>query len=129
MQKDFDAWNKSKKFINGLDPANIYFGDGDMWWCRIGVNVGDEEDGKGTFFERPILVIRKFNELLFWAVPLSTKIKRNPYYVPCISCTGETRSAIISQIRLLSIKRLMNKLGAAKADSLLVIKKAIRDLL
>jgi mRNA interferase MazF len=129
MQKDFDTWNEEKKSINSLDPAGIYFGNGDMWWCRIGVNVGDEEDGKGALFERPILVVRKFNPLLFWAIPLSTKMKKNPYYIHCISATGEMRSAIISQIRLMSIKRLTDKIGSAETNSFLAVKKAIKDLL
>ena len=129
MQKDFDAWNDKKKSINGLDPTGIYFNEGDIWWCRIGLNVGDEQDGKGASFERPIIIIRKFNQLLFWAVPLSSKIKKNPYYASCVSSTGEIRSAIISQIRLTSIKRLTDKIGFVEVGSFVTIKKAIKDLL
>ncbi len=32
-----------------------------MIWCSIGINVGDEEDGKNELYERPVLVIKKFN--------------------------------------------------------------------
>ena len=30
----------------------------------------------------PVLIVRKFNPHIFFGVPLTTKIKQNPYYLP-----------------------------------------------
>jgi len=40
IKKDFDKWNNDKK---GLDhkSKNVFFHDREVWWCKIGVNVGD----------------------------------------------------------------------------------------
>lgn len=46
----------------------------------MGVNIGYEEDGKNEKFERPVLILKKFNQYLILVVPLSSKIKNNKYY-------------------------------------------------
>ena len=50
----------------------------EIWWCSISINIGVEEDGKNNLYERPILVVRKFNRRHFMGVPLTTKIKEYP---------------------------------------------------
>jgi mRNA interferase MazF len=127
-KKNFDEWNEDKKVIHS-EKEPIYFKENDIWWCKLGLNIGDEQDGKGQNFSRPILIIKKFNQFVFWAVPLSTKLKKNKYYIPCDSSNGETRAAIISQLRLISVKRLTDKTSIAEEVSVLKIKKAIKDLL
>ncbi|MDP3661353.1 MAG: type II toxin-antitoxin system PemK/MazF family toxin [bacterium] len=130
MKKDFKRWHIEKEAIHYQpESADIYFRERDVWWCRVGVNVGFEQDGKGKSFSRPILVVKKFNPFVLWAIPLSTKIKKNKYYLPCLCSDGETRAAIISQIRLLSAKRLTDKIGFADEKSFHAIKKALKDLL
>ena len=75
----------------------------------MGINIGNELDGKNEFFNRPVLVLRKFNRFIFYGIPLSSKIKEdNPYYVP-IHVKGRTVSAIISQMRLFDSKRLTDR--------------------
>jgi mRNA interferase MazF len=130
MEKNFEKWHFQKEKIHyQSDNEGIYFHEGDIWWCRLGANVGDEQDDKGVSFSRPILIIKKFNRSLFWGVPLSAKLKNNPYYVICISKEWKVSSSIISQIRLLSAKRLTDKIGFAEDESLEAIRKAIRCLI
>jgi hypothetical protein len=38
-------------------------------------------DSKNQFYNRPVLIMRKFNPHIFFGVPLTTKIKQNPYYL------------------------------------------------
>ncbi len=128
QRKDFDNWNEDKKIIQAEKEA-IFFKENDVWWCKLGLNIGDEQDGKGQNFSRPILILKKFNQYVFWAIPLSTKLKNNKYYIPCQSSDGEKRAAIISQMRLVSVKRLTDKIGFAEESSVIEIKKAIKDLL
>ena len=68
MQKDFDRWNHSKKKINAAADRPFYHAR-EIWWCAVGVNVGNELDGTGKHHDRPVLVLRPFNaETLFWKI-------------------------------------------------------------
>ncbi len=44
-----------------------------MWWCALGVNVGNEQDGPDVNFEWLVLIVKKFSGSTFFAPPLSTK--------------------------------------------------------
>jgi mRNA interferase MazF len=78
MEKDFDRWNKLKKAINASEESErVYFHEGDIWWARLGVNVGYEIDGKDRDFSRPVIVLKKYNQYSFLALPLTTASKPN----------------------------------------------------
>ncbi len=102
--KDFDGWNQQKKIINARE-TEVLFHEREVWWCSLGVNVGFEQDGTNALFERPILIVKKFNRDVLWALPLTRSDKRNRYYVP-ISVGGADSAVILSQLRLISSKRL-----------------------
>ena len=54
MQKDFDRWNKIKKATDAADEAaRLYFRDREVWWVRLGHNIGYEANGKSREFTRP----------------------------------------------------------------------------
>ncbi len=108
MQKDFDTWNLRKRSIHD-GSFSRYIHAREIWWASLGLNVGDEEDGKNEQFERPVLVLRKFNDRIVLAVPLTTKSKNNPYYI-AFEHAGASFAAIISQVRLLSTKRFTRKI-------------------
>ena len=56
MKVSFDIWNEVKKLTHARDDiAEIFFYEREVWWCRLGANVGFEQDGKGEHFQRPIL--------------------------------------------------------------------------
>src|SRR5436309_13441779 len=83
MEKDFDRWNKVKKAINATDEqGRLYFHEGDIWWVHLGVNVGYEIDGKSSDFSRPVIILRKYNQYSFLALPLTTNAKPNKWRVP-----------------------------------------------
>ncbi len=119
MDKDFDDWNVQKKELS--NEKRVYFHKGDIWFASIGKNIGDEEDGKHSSFERPILIIRKFNNNIFLGIPLtSNEDKEGKYYHKLISYKGST--AILSQVRLLDAKRLLRYMGKVENDELKEIK-------
>lgn len=129
--KDFDTWNEIKKEHDRknrlINP--VYMKEREIWWLSLGLNIGDEEDGKGELFERPVVVVKKFNNNLFWGCALSTKIKENnPYYVKISTKSGE-QSVIISQLRLYDTKRLQEKLDIVSKENFNKIKTAIKLLL
>ena len=108
MEKNFDGWNQIKKRTHAGDFKDFVHAR-EVWWCSLGVNVGFEQDGKHDTFERPILVLRKFNKDIVLAVPLTTRIKKNPYNV-IFTHEGKEYSALISQVRLISTKRLKRRM-------------------
>lgn len=102
MEKDFDGWNVKKKEVNEKATLNL-FNEGDIWSCNMGINVGFEQDGKGTHFLRPILIIKKFNKSVFWGLPMTHSPKENPYFHAIKS--DPASKVILSQLKLIDAKR------------------------
>ncbi len=108
MEKDFDGWGEQKKKLDARDGA-VFFHEREIWWCSLGINIGFEQDGKNDLYERPVLVVKKFNRSLLWTLPLTRSDKRNQYYFPIT--VGEDDSVVIlSQLRLVSSKRLQRRM-------------------
>ena len=122
--KDFDAWNGIKKATDGADEeSRLFFRDGDIWWVRLGVNVGYETDGKSGEFTRPVIVLKKYNQYSFLAAPLTTAQRPNRYRLPIGIVGGKEASATLSQLRNIDSKRLVKKIAHVDADMLAAIRK------
>jgi len=50
MDKEFDKWNKLKKETHSNDEYLPLYHERQVRWCRLGVNVGFEQDGTGKDF-------------------------------------------------------------------------------
>lgn len=138
MEKGFDAWNHLKKTIHGNSSTRVYFHPREIWFAHFGANVGYEQDGRGDEFLRPLLVLRKFNNEVCWALPLTKAQKAgNPYYADFMyyPFPDDRRSAplqsiaILSQLRLVDAKRLRYKIGTVPEDEFGTIKEKVRRLL
>ncbi|HCC06081.1 TPA: hypothetical protein DEP94_01830 [Candidatus Nomurabacteria bacterium] len=112
MEKDFDAWNKEKKVTDKKTVnRNLFFYAREIWWCSAGLNIGVEADGKNENFERPMLIIKKFNTDMIWVLPLTTKEKQNKYHHK-LEHEIIKSWVILSQIKTISTKRLLRKIGS-----------------
>ena len=40
------------------------FSEREVWFLKIGVNVGYEQDGNGKEYLRPAIILKKFNEVI-----------------------------------------------------------------
>lgn len=80
MEKDFDGWNTKKKRVE-IDARKTLFREGEIWWCAVGVNVGQESCGKGNLYRRPILIIKKLSRENCIGLPVSTKQKSGSWFV------------------------------------------------
>lgn len=109
-QKDFDNWNEQKKVLQKDRASAPFFHDREVWWCSLGVNIGWEEDGKNENFERPVLVLQKFNNDIFLGLPTTTTIRKGKFF-HTYKFAGEEYSVILSQVRLLDKGRLLRKVG------------------
>lgn len=105
----FAEWAKLKIKIHNYKDIDFYFRDREIWWVSIGQNIGSEQNGKNVDFERPVLVIKKFNRKMFLGVPTSSKLGNSPYHYIFL-LDGKKYSANISQIRAFSSKRLLRKI-------------------
>lgn len=105
MEKDFDAWNKLKKKIDG-DTIDFYVNQRQIWWCSIGLNVGSEQNGHGDNFERPVLVLRKYSAGTFLGIPLTSKRKEGNYYFKLEPYFGICSYAILSQAKVIDRRRV-----------------------
>src|SRR5438477_8514794 len=71
---------RHQKATNAVDEATrLYFREGEVWWVRLGHNIGYEANGKSRKFTRPVIVLKKYNQYSFLALPLTTVTKPNPY--------------------------------------------------
>ena len=103
-----DWWRET--IILSNKKAVPTFKEGEIWWCSIGMNIGREIFGKGKDFARPVVIFKKIGSDSFLAIPLTTQIKKGSWYVPIWSGDVECR-ALLSQVRVLDERRLINKVG------------------
>lgn len=126
--KSYTIWHKLKAWLHNENPR-VFFHESEIWFCHIGENVGFEQDGRGENFLRPVIIVRKFNNQVFWALPLTKTVKAGQYYFPFSFQPGETSTAILSQIRLLDAKRLKYKAGSMQPVDFTELKARIKQLL
>lgn len=127
--KLFDPWNQFKKMLHEKVPASeLYFDMREVWWCSFGVNIGVEVDGKGQFFERPIVILKKFNADSFLGIPLSSVPKKGKYYFSLGTIDNREAVAVLSQVRYLDRKRLTNKIAVVPENVFKQLQKAVKEV-
>lgn len=110
--KDFDGWNtKAKKLDSKI--FNDFFYAREIWWCALGVNIGSEQDGKNESFERPVLILKRINKDSCFIAPFTSRLIDNEYRITTQS-SGMHAQVVLSQIKVISTKRLLRKVGKIK---------------
>jgi mRNA-degrading endonuclease toxin of MazEF toxin-antitoxin module len=128
MEKDFQAWHGKKEKIHN-DKKRPFFHEREVWFCSLGLNVGFEQDGSGEEFLRPVIIIKKFNNEVFWGLPFTKIIKSGKYYYQVSFGDRNPATVILSQIRLIDAKRLQYKIGDADEKEFAEIKKRLAALI
>ena len=126
MKKDFDTWNVVKKKTNVEHPR--LYTVREIWWCRLGVNVGTEQDGGDRLFIRPVVILRAFGPDTLMIVPLTTSERLHPLRIPVGVIQGEKASALLSQLRVVDTRRLIEKVGFLDKGTFTQLRKAVRKL-
>ena len=127
MEKDFDNWHGFKKTLQ-IDTTIRNFSQREIWWTSIGINIGHEQDGKGKAFNRPVLIVKKFNKQLFWGVPLTTQVKENPHY-HYFELNNKPQCAMLTHLRLYDTHRLGNRMSRLPSDQFQIICEKLRAYL
>jgi mRNA interferase MazF len=128
MEKDFEGWNLKKQALN-VSGRNKFCHPREIWWCSLGVNIGFEQDGTGKNFDRPVIVVRKFNENVFWGAALIGRKKEGTFYFPIGMIADREASVVLSQIRIIDIGRLIRKIVTIDERTFGNLKSALRRAL
>jgi mRNA interferase MazF len=120
-------WCKVKIILSEHSP-DILFKEGEIWWCRIGMNIGHETYGKGVSFARPVLIYKKLSKDFFIGVPITSKKKEGTWFVPLVFNDKEN-CAILSQVRSFDGRRLIERMSVLGYTQFELVKIALRDLL
>ncbi len=124
----FSSWHIKKTHIDEY-KARPFFHEREIWFSSLGKNVGYEQDGKGEDFIRPVVIVKKFNNQVFWAIPLTTRPKEGKYYFSFNIVGRGLNVAILSQIRLVDAKRLQYKIGTLEHQDFVAIKQKLKDII
>src|SRR3989344_2521308 len=127
--KNFKQWNIEKEQLNHRElPLDFFFLEREIWGAAIGINIGREMDGKNDNYERPILVIKKINEELLWAMPI-TSTQKNEGGFCSIIYKDKPYTLAIQQMRTLSSNRLLRMIARISETDFVKILENISQFL
>ena len=114
-------WNTTK-FRTHIKQRTPWIHEGEIWWCRVGENIGIEINGKHEKYLRPVYIFKKLNRFGAIVIPLTSQAKVGSWYYH-FTIDKKDEYLNFAQIRTISVSRFENKLGSVKAD----IKAAIKE--
>lgn len=106
-QSKYQSWFPQKMQLDRRTGVASY-GQREVWWCQLGVNIGYEIYGHGQAFTRPVLVLQKYSRFTFLAAPLSTAAPKTQLHVP-VTIAGRQGIVRLDQLRTLDARRLVGK--------------------
>jgi len=124
----FLEWIGVKQKLAEREYVPPFLREGDLWWCGVGENVGIEVNGKSKDFTRPVIVVKKFGRLGFLGIPTSRTPRTGSWYVGFVH-KGLNETAMLSQVRVFSYKRLHAKMGELDGADMHKVKEALARLL
>jgi len=123
FEKDFDNWNDLKKRLHGRASFQVAHAR-EVWWCALGTNVGSEIDGKHDNFERPVLVLRVYNKETLLVAPTTGRPRNDPFHKK-ISVRSKDAWVVLTQVRVISSRRLLRKLGMVSDEQFVEVRNAL----
>ncbi len=125
--KDFDKWNSKKKKIDAFSDFQ-HPKEKEIWWCRIGLNVGTEVYGKGEEYTRPVLVVNAESSENCIIVPLTSKLKNKKYSCIIKTIDDKLHSALVFQIKNADKRRFKEKIYSLADDEYAKVKECFDKL-
>lgn len=126
--KDFVKWFLVKTNIDSRIYNPPLFKEGQIWWCSIGENVGGEISGKGEYFRRPVLIIRKLDRFSFIGLPITSQTKTGSWYFN-LKVNNQDNSIIMSQIRYIDYRRMDKIISTITVDDLKIVRESLIELI
>lgn len=129
MINKYDTWNEIKKETQ-TRKTKFIFKVREIYWLKVGQNIGYEVYGKGNDFLRPVLILRKFSKDSFLGIPLTSSKKDDIFHFKfCPINKLKTNYAMLSQIKLFSDKRIHDKMGKISISDFEELKIKLKDLI
>jgi mRNA interferase MazF len=125
--KNFVDWFALKPRIEEIDHLPPLVKERDLWWCRLGENIGTEVSGKGQKFTRPVIIFKKLSKYTFFVIPCSTQIKTGSWFVP-LTHKGKNIVACLHQAKVVDYRRLDDTMGALSNHDYKTVKQAFKSL-
>jgi mRNA interferase MazF len=132
--KRFQEWFIIKPKLDTSEHKPPFFSERDIWWCRLGENIGIEISGKGQEFARPVIVLKKFSQRLLLIIPTTTKLtfangteKEGERFIKFIY-NDIVMLACLEQVRTIDYRRLKNKLGQLDKKDFNLIHTSFQNL-
>jgi hypothetical protein len=120
-------WNEHKIQLNKRTKIP-YFKEWHIFYTSIWVNIWFEQNGKWQLFNRPTIILKKFNKNTFYGIPLTSKPKKWKYYFEFEFIPEKKSYAILSQLRLYDAKRLKKKIWFVSESLLKEIREQTKKL-
>ena len=127
MENDFSEWMVVKDKLH-KGGAVTKFSEGQIWWAALGKNVGVEINGKHEDYSRPVVIFKKLSHLCFLAIPLTSQPHTGTWYAE-FNFRDKPEYAVLSQIRMMSVSRLYNRMGKLSTGDFKKIKAGFRKLI
>lgn len=125
--KSFFEWFGLKEKIHNNNAIPPFFKEGEIWWCYVGENVGNEINGKSDKFTRPIFIFKKYDKYSFMGLPLTTKLKEGTWYVE-INFSEIKQTVVLSQGRTFDYRRFKEKIGELDGFEVKKIRDGYKEL-
>ena len=119
--KEIKKWLDLKIKLWTHDKGAV-FKQGEVWWCSLGLNLGEEIFGKGEKFSRPVLVFKKFTSNSFMGLPLTTHGRKGSWYVG-VKVKDTKQWVLLNQARILDKKRLIDKLEDMRSSDFKLVRE------
>ncbi|MFA6273574.1 MAG: type II toxin-antitoxin system PemK/MazF family toxin [Candidatus Paceibacterota bacterium] len=126
--KIFTDWTKIKVMIH-LSEKKVYPKAREIWWVSVGQNIGVEINGKNQNFERPVLILKVFNDDFILVASISSTKRKGKYYHDFKTAENKDNVVVLSQLKSISSKRLIRKIGDMPSEDFINIKNKIRKLI
>jgi len=132
--KNFVDWFKLKVDLDYKKYTPPLFKEKEVWWCRIGENIGTEISGKSNKFTRPVVIYKKFSQHTFLGIPTTTQLnnsngeRRTGTWYKDICLDGKEMLVILNQIRVLDYRRLDKRMATLDEKDFKTIKEGFNAL-
>ena len=120
----FNSWNEQKQRLDS-NRRRLLFKEGEIWWCSLGINVGEEVYGKGAEFSR---ILKKLTDNSCIVLPLTSKTRSGNWYHH-LFLNNKDRWVMMHQIRSISANRLTEREATIFPEDLNELKKSVALLL
>ncbi len=104
--KDFFGWIKKKESINIKNHKPPMVSEGDIWWCRVGLNIGTEIYGKSNKYSRPGIIYKKLSHSFYLVIPTTSKNKEGSWYCN-FNFKEQNITACLHQIRVCRLQKII----------------------